>query len=423
MRLEDFPRRRFLFLQGPPGPFFGLLGAKLAGRGCIVHRINLNGGDRRDWPDAIDYRGRAERWPMFVDRFLREHGVTDLVLYGDCRPMHIAAIGMARLRNVSVHVLEEGYIRPDWMTFEPEGVNGSSRLSRDPAWFVEQAKTLPPVPELPPITASFSRRAHDSYWHYHHIVTGKLRFPFYRSHRPGFIVIDGLGWLNRFALASRRRRQAAEVLAAIEHQAYFLFPLQLTADFQIRTHSPFGDMKRAAEYVIESFAKCAPAHLKLVVKEHPLDSTFFNWRRFIHRIARRQGCADRVLHIDGGDLAELSANSQGMVCVNSTSGTLGLTTEKPVIVLGEAVYDIRGMTHQGPLDGFWSAPQKPDPAIFDAFRRVLVARCLVRGGVASESATAALVDSVAERLFAEAFPVRLRSERRWNQVGRLSDAA
>ena len=400
MKLIEIPKRSFLFLQGPPGPFFAMLGDQLRLRGCAVHRINLNGGDRRDWPmGGVDYRGRMSRWPIYVDRFLREHNITDIMLYGDCRPMHLAAHGIAKLRGVNIHVLEEGYIRPDWMTLEPDGVNGRSRLSRDPKWFLEQARLLPPVPALPSITASFKRRAHDSYWHYHHIVTGRLRFPFYRPHRPGSIVLDGFGWLNRFRLAKRRAEQAAETLTAIENEAYFLFPLQLTADYQIRAHSPFGDMKTAAEYVMESFAKCAPRGVKLVIKEHPLDSTFFNWRAFTEKMARRLGCADRILHIDGGDLGALSTGSCGMVCVNSTSGTLALAGGKPVIVLGDAIYDIPGLTDQGTLDAFWSMPRAPDPAIFDAFHRVLADRCLVRGGLASLSATEILLTGVIDRLF------------------------
>jgi capsular polysaccharide export protein len=43
-------------------------------------------------------------------------------------------------------------------------VNARSSLSRDRNWFIEEARRLPPEPELPPITASFKRRARDSYW-------------------------------------------------------------------------------------------------------------------------------------------------------------------------------------------------------------------------------------------------------------------
>ena len=94
MAMKD--ERAFLFLQGPPGPLFHRLGAAIAAHGIPVHRINLSGGDRYDWPDgAIDFRGRFSEWPVFFDNFLREHRITDLLLFGDCRPYHVSAYGMA----------------------------------------------------------------------------------------------------------------------------------------------------------------------------------------------------------------------------------------------------------------------------------------------------------------------------------------
>ncbi|MBW8753570.1 MAG: capsular biosynthesis protein [Sphingomonadales bacterium] len=392
-------RQEFLFLQGPPGPFFYLLGQHLAQRGCGIHRINVCGGDRYDWLDgAVDFRGRSRDWPMFLDRFLRARGITDLVLFGDCRPLHQSALRLAKLRSVQVHVFEEGYIRPDWMTLERDGVNGHSSFERDPAVLVAGARWLPPIPDLPPITADFGRRARDSYWHYHHVVTGKLRFPHFRSHRQGSITVDGLAWGWRLLNAQRRAREAEAALQRIAGRPYYLFPLQLTGDYQIRAHSPFGSMQIAAEYVLESFANHAPADSLLLVKEHPLDSSWFSWKRFLAVQARRLGIADRVVHIDGGDLKQLSERSAGMVCVNSTSGTLALEAGTPVIVLGDAVYDVPGITHQAGLDPFWTAPEWPDAALWDAFKRSLHANCLVRGGLASESAIRTLVANSIERL-------------------------
>ena len=391
--------RHFLFLQGPPGPFFRELASELGRLGAAIHRINLSGGDRYDWREGtVDYRGRMRHWPRYFDGFLQDHAITDLVLFGDCRPMHRTAVGLAQLRGVRVHVFEEGYIRPDWMTLEGDGVNGHSSLVRDPATILALAARLAPVPTLPPITAAFSRRARDSYWHYHHVVTGKLRFPFYRSHRQGSICLDGIGWSLRFIKAKRRARQAAATLEALAGRRYFLLPLQLTGDFQIRAHSPFDSMPAATEYVLDSFVRHAPADCVLLVKEHPLDSGYLDWRRWLARRARRLGAEARVLHIDGGDLLELSRAAQGMVCVNSTSGTLALEAGIPVAVLGSAVYDVAGVTFQGTLDDFWRAPGRPDRQLYAAFKRMLHALCLVRGGLASESAIRILIDSSIPRL-------------------------
>lgn len=392
-------KRTFLFLQGPPGPLFKRLGEAMASRGITVHRINICAGDLRDWRDgALNFRGRFSDWPAFIDRFLREQKVTDLILFGDCRPYHVTAHGIAKLRNVRTHVLEEGYLRPDWMTLEPEGVNARSSLSRDKDWFLSEAARLEPEPQLPPITASFRRRARDSYWHYHSVVLGRLGFPHYRSHRPNSITVEGFGWLWKFARQRRRADQARAILDGLSDNDIFVLPLQLSNDYQIRTHSLFPDMQSAAAYVLESFAANASGDSQLLVKSHPLDPSFFNWPGFLRRIARRLGIEGRVHFIDGGDLEEIISRARGMICVNSTSAALALARGVPVCTLGVAIYDIPGLTHQEHLDSFWIHPTPPQPGVYEAFRRVLVDRCLVRGGIASESAVQLLIQSILERL-------------------------
>jgi capsular polysaccharide export protein len=371
----------------------------MAKRGIAVHRINISGGDERDWPtSATKFRGRFSEWPAFFDRFLREHGITDLILFGDCRPYHASARGIAALRGVRTHVLEEGYIRPDWMTLEPEGVNARSTLSRDKEWFLREARGLPPEPELPPVTASFRRRARDSYWHFYSVFLGRLRYPHYRSHRPTSILLEGLGWAWKFANERRRAARAERVIAELSDKPIFLLPLLLSSDYQIRTHSLFPDMQSAAGYVIESFAANAPAEVHLLLKAHPLDPSFFNWPKFTRRIAQRLGIEERLHFVDGGSIEAMLESARGLVCVNSTSATLALARDIPVCTIGEAVYDMPGLTHQDHLDSFWTEPTPPEPGLYEAFRRVLVDRSLVRGGVASESAVEVLIASVLERL-------------------------
>jgi capsular polysaccharide export protein len=413
-RIDDAPRqgpasgRTFLLLQGPPGPFFWELGQKLRRDGAVVHRINLSGGDDYDWPgDAVDYRGRMSDWTLYVDRFMRAHGITDVLLFGDCRPVHVAARQMAQLRHIRVHVFEEGYVRPNWMTLEPGGVNGNSRFERDPQQLLSRAATLPPIPDLPPVIANSRRRARDSYWHYHYVCVGRLlrRYPHYRSHRPGSILAEGIAWARKLIRRKQVARVTEQTLAGIVPGSYFLFPLQLGTDYQIRAHSPFSTMHQAVDYVMASFAGHAPSDAVLLIKEHPLDVSFRSWRTFIAAHAKRLRIADRVVHIAGGDLHDLAVGSRGVVVVNSTSATFALAEGRPVITLGSAIYSLPGITHQGPLDTFWSAPTPPRPMLYEAFLRCLHYYCLVRGGLASQSATRLLVASAAERLVQ---PARVR---------------
>jgi capsule polysaccharide modification protein KpsS len=134
-----FPLRRFLFLQGVPGSFMHRLGLALTARGHGVSRVNFNGGDRLSWPSlpAIDFTGQMSEWPAFAQRLMFEIAPTDLILHGDCRPLHKVAIHLAERCGITVHVFEEGYLRPNWITLEVGGVNGYSRLheaSRPIVW-------------------------------------------------------------------------------------------------------------------------------------------------------------------------------------------------------------------------------------------------------------------------------------------------
>jgi capsular polysaccharide export protein len=242
---------------------------------------------------------------------------------------------------------------------------------------------------LPQITASFRRRARDSYWHYHNVVTGRLRYRHYRSHRSGSIIMEGLRLAveipRRQAQAPRRRSRD---LGALAGKPTFVLPLQLSGDYQIRTHSSFPDMQSAAAYAIGSFAAHAPADAHLLLKAHPLDCSFFSWPRFVARQARRHGLEGRLHFVDGGDLDEMVQDARGLVCVNSTSATLALANGTPVCTLGEAIYDIAGLTHQRISIPSGPIRRRPSPGLYSAFRRVLVDRCMVRGGLASESAVA-----------------------------------
>ena len=118
-----FERRQFLFLQGLAGPFFSHLGRRLAEHGHGSHRIHFNGGDRINWREgnATDYRGNLDRWAPFFSRYIHARGITDVVLFGDCRPLHKVAIAIAKGAGLQIHVFEEGYIRPDFVTLEKGG--------------------------------------------------------------------------------------------------------------------------------------------------------------------------------------------------------------------------------------------------------------------------------------------------------------
>lgn len=383
-------KRRVLLLQGLMGPLFRRLGQGLLRAGHKVYKVNFNGGDRLFWrlPGGIEYSGSLQDWPSALENIVRERDITDVVLFGDCRDYHLPAIRICKELEVPVHVFEEGYIRPDWVTLELGGVNGHSSLPRDPAWYREEAATLDPVPPHNQVPSSFYRRASEGLIYNVADVLTRWRYPHWTNHRPWPPLVEGIGWLRKLRQKKAREAWSREVLNRLEAlgQPYFLFPLQLDSDSQIRLHSPFAGMADAIRQVIQSFAANAPSNVRLLVKEHPLDNGVRNWHQQTADTAALFDVADRVDYIAAGDIVPISERALGVVTVNSTSGTLALALGVPVVVLGHAIYDIPDITFQGELDSFWREPVAPDPLAFAAFRRVLIERCLIPGGFFSEEA-------------------------------------
>ena len=102
--------RHFLFLQGPHGKFFKKLGLTLVKYGYTVSRINLCGGDWYDWHGKYTscYRKSRDQWGSFIASYYQKYGVTDILVFGDWRPMHSEAITIAKIKNIRIWVFEEG---------------------------------------------------------------------------------------------------------------------------------------------------------------------------------------------------------------------------------------------------------------------------------------------------------------------------
>lgn len=395
------PRRQFLILQGLPGSFFRDLAEALQARDHGVHRVNFNGGDLWAWRfSGLNYRGSQRDWPSYLARLIRERGVTDVVLFGDCRPMHRTARATAAGLGVAVHVFEEGYVRPDFVTLERGGVNAFSSLPADPNWYLREAEALQPVQSRPALPEAFPHRARAAIAYYCAALLMTWAFPRARTHRPWHPLAEAAGWAGRLAQRGRAARRSAAAARRLAGTPYFLLPLQLDSDYQLRAHSDFDGMQPALAHTVASFARSAPPDVKLVVKEHPLDNGLQDWRRRTIDYARALGVEDRIVFLEVGDIDVLVRAACGVVTVNSTTGTLALAAGVPVTTLGRAIYDLPGLTHQGGLDDFWRTPAPPDGALYEAFRRVLAHNCLLYGGFYDLGARADLLDAAVERMLA-----------------------
>src|SRR5690606_16986124 len=158
------------------------------------------------------------------------HGVTHLVLLGEQRFYHRRAIEAARRHGAEVIATDFGYLRPDWITFERNGMSADSEFPREPEAIRRLAAQSGPFEQKRKFQDSFFQQV---VWDMaYHLLSSLLRvlYPFYDSHQVYHPVMVYIGTGIRIALRKLWRDRQADALTGWlrnNREAYFVFPLQM----------------------------------------------------------------------------------------------------------------------------------------------------------------------------------------------------
>jgi capsular polysaccharide export protein len=403
--------KSFLFLQGPHGPFFAQLGAMLRAAGAEVRRVGFNRGDRAFWNDAdsfIAFNAPFAGWADEIAAIYARHGITDIVVYGDTRPIHRVAVAEARAAGITVHCFEEGYLRPYWVTYERGGVNGNSRLMQMgiAAMRAELACRDLDVPDAPARWGDMRQHIFYGALYHFHVLARNRGFAHFRPHRALGVRQEFALHLARLAAIPRHAVQRWIATGRIKRGGfpYHLALLQLAHDSSVQEHSPFRSMTDFIRVVIDGFAAGAPLHHHLVLKAHPLEDDRQPLRREAYRAAAEAGVAERVHFVRGGKLAALLDHARSAVTVNSTAAQQALWRGLPVRIFGDAVYRKPEIVSEQPLAEFFAAPQKPDTRAYRDYRHYLLETSQIQGGFYSARGRRALLRRVVDMVLSAEDP-------------------
>ena len=257
----DVRGKNILLLQGPMGTFFNKLDQKFSSLGAVTFRIGLNAGDEffADARHYTPFRGRVGEWDDFIRSFYKKHSIDMIFVFGDCRYYQSRAIDVAKSENVEVFVFEEGYIRPDFITLERDGVNDNSSLPRERAFYDAleyDAQMACNSKNIRHIGSTYKEMALQAIVYY---IVGNLfafRYPHYRHHRRFSAVYEAFCGVRNFIRKQiyRLREHGAEKLYATDlYKRYYFVALQTHEDFQISHHSDYECIEDFIEEVLLSF--------------------------------------------------------------------------------------------------------------------------------------------------------------------------
>lgn len=383
----------------------------LRAAGGDVWRVGFNAGDRAFWfgsPGYVSYRDTLEAWPAYFEALVKEHDITDIVLYGDTRPIHAKAIEIANAAGLRVHVFEEGYMRPYWVTYERGGTNGNSRLMELTVAQMQEALALSDL-EMPTPPARWGdMRQHVFYGALYHwfVMFRNKHYKKLVRHRELPVLTEAKLYTKRLLLMPflALDRKIASARIRYGGYPYHLVLMQLEHDASFQMHSPFIRMAEFIEVVMEGFAKGTPKHHHLVFKAHPLENGRSPLRKIITELAKAYGVEHRVHYVRGGKLAQLLDNTRTSVTVNSTAGQQVLWRSIPLKVFGSAVYSKPEFVSEQPLEEFFANPTRPDSKAFKDYRRYLLETSQVPGGFYSAGGRRQLMRQVVDMMLSDEDP-------------------
>lgn len=402
---------RVLILQGPVGGFFSYLARDLRARGHVVAKFNFNAGDLfySTRFRAINYTGGQRGWRKWLRSFCENWKPDAIILFGDQRPIHRIAMYIARQNNIAIYAFEEGYIRPNYVTFEAGGNNANSPLLRNGNGFHNIV-----MPDDPPkLRSQFGAMSWRAIGYYLAMAFGNVLFPGYLHHRRRGLVSEAYLWTRSWLRLLRYGSQDRALVERLKtHQAppYFLLALQVHDDLQLLRHGKGWRNTTLIKAAVASFAQHASPDDILVIKVHPIDRGHRLYRRRVLRAAAENNIPDRVFVLQSGPLASIVRAAKGLVTINSSSGIVALEADVPVIALGRSIFNIEGLATGAAgledLHAFWRNPIPPREKLAEKVVAVLKRDHMLPGSFYLPETWKGICERVDQRLRADenAFP-------------------
>ena len=283
--IQQFKNRKVLLLQGPVGPFFYHFARGLKNNQAQVYKINFNGGDFIFYPfGAKSYRGSLQNFESFLQDFCKIHNIDCIIMFNDCRPIHKIAIQVADCLGLQTYIFEEGYIRPNFITFENKGVNANSTLPKDPNFYLTHKEKS--THEEKNVKHSFRNMAWFAFLYWFNSFLFAWYFNNKLHHRslsftemfPWFLSFLRKQW---YKISEKEDREF--ILDSKEN--YFVLILQVYNDTQIKNHFEGRRIENFIKNSIRSFAKYSkitandPGTLSQLKQTTSVDITAKSWAR------------------------------------------------------------------------------------------------------------------------------------------------
>ncbi|UVK48513.1 hypothetical protein BPNPMPFG_007897 (plasmid) [Mesorhizobium sp. AR07] len=322
------------------------------------------------------------------------------VVFGVDRYRHKIFFDALRARNVPVLCLEEGYIRPGFVTCEWNGSHHHSPLRMSPN--VERRDHLDLSDVMEP-DEGCCHGLRQTLFAIAQILWLRAFIPIMGGtwHRKRRLAKEALCWPLGWMRRALHRRSDARVLRELVKAGtpYRVVALQVHDDANLVANGEGWRVETMIKELLAAFSHHAPPEEHLLFKIHPLDAGHLDHRSIVANSLSCHVNAKRVHVVCDVPLGEAVKASSGLITINSTSGLSGLHHGVQTDILGQAFYEGNGLArHCRDLMKIWTSPHSPDPRSVATLRMRIYTHAVIPGSFYGAGAMERLAWRVASRL-------------------------
>ena len=310
---------------------------------------------------TIDFDAPIDSFEFWLRNYINNHEIDCLILYNQYRPYNAIAWDIAAELDLECIVFELGLLRPDYCSIYTRELNHFAYLAN--RW--ANVKKLDLGTDLPRGESAFrlgqmstpkKMTQFATFYFFSRIVAKMLRrYTHYQDQRSLSFrhhLMAGVRSLLRFQGREKQQR-FDRIFSSKWSGKYYFVPLQVHIDSQITRRSNFKSIGEFMDRVVTSFLKNAPSDTKLVFKVHPMDRGYKDYHQKVESYKALPGAKHRIFYLDRVHLPTALDNAKACITINSSVGLSALIHGCPTITLGEAAYDLDGLTYRGSLNDFW----------------------------------------------------------------------
>ncbi|MCV9884492.1 capsular polysaccharide export protein, LipB/KpsS family [Metabacillus halosaccharovorans] len=283
----------------------------------------------------------ASRYINYLNELYSQEAFDLIVIWNDTFMYDSIAKQFASENGINTLIFEDGIFRPNTITIDPKGVNYGNSVPQDPQYY-RQLNLEKIVDETKSEIYQIEKPTNIKKFYIYERILDSFHTWLIKDQLNLNIIFETIPHkLSRVVKKIVNKKNKTKDIKLPEE--YIFVPFQVHDDSQVILNSPqienMEELVKVINHELKLYNKLFNKQLVAVFKEHPADYGRVDYSD-IYNLYKKER---HLLFLKEGDTKKIVENCTLVITINSTVGIEALQSYKPVITLGNAYYNIKGV--------------------------------------------------------------------------------